>query len=122
MPWKPEDAERHKKGLSEKQKRAWAEIANSALKSCLASGEKESVCEARAIRIANAMVKRVKDSDNVERVIRLNAAPRQLREISGELRQETIRHDAETGVLTAEVIISQEAVLPYEGVGGRTYL
>ena len=32
MPWNPEDAEQHKKGLTDKQKRKWAAVANSALK------------------------------------------------------------------------------------------
>lgn len=31
MPWSPNDADRFKKGLSDKQKRQWAAIANAAL-------------------------------------------------------------------------------------------
>lgn len=46
MPWKAADASQHKKGLTSTQQKAWAEIANSALK--------EYGDEASAIRVANA--------------------------------------------------------------------
>lgn len=54
MPWKAEDAARHKKGLSDKQARAWARIANSVLKGCREKGGSD--CEGRAVRIANSKV------------------------------------------------------------------
>ena len=56
MPWKTEDVERHKKGLSDKDKRQWVATANSALKACLADDGDTEKCEGRAIRIANAAV------------------------------------------------------------------
>ncbi len=121
MPWDAEDADRHIKGLTDKQKQAWAAIANSVRKTCLAAGGSEKTCDARAIRIANQMAKRAHQADTVERVMRLNAEPRQLHEILGEMREDTIRHDEATGVLTAEVIISREAVLPYETPEGIVY-
>jgi len=56
VPWKTEDVERHKKGLSDKDKRQWVATANSALKACLADDGDTEKCEGRAIRIANAAV------------------------------------------------------------------
>jgi uncharacterized protein YdaT len=50
MPWKPADADRHKKGLDHTQRKRWAAIANSVLK--------ETGDEGRAIRIANSKAKR----------------------------------------------------------------
>jgi hypothetical protein len=51
MPWTVADVDRHKKGLSPEQKKAWVSIANSVLKSCHAKGGKD--CEGKAVRIAN---------------------------------------------------------------------
>ena len=56
MPWTAQDAERHKKGLSAKQKRQWAKVANSALQTCLDDGGSQQTCEASAIRQANGTV------------------------------------------------------------------
>jgi len=56
MPWTLTDVERHKKGLSDKDKRQWVATANSALKACLADDGDTKECEGRAIRIANAAV------------------------------------------------------------------
>jgi hypothetical protein len=56
MPWKPEDADKHKKGLTDKQKRQWAEIANSVRSNCLKEGKPESECDALAIKQANGAV------------------------------------------------------------------
>lgn len=117
MPWKAKDAEAHVKGLSKDQQHAWAVIANSARKKCISSGKDGKACDAQAIRVANAMAKKAKHSDSGERVIRLYETPRQLHEIaSGEIR--SVKHDEATGVLTAEVIISREAVLPYQQADG----
>jgi len=55
MPWRAEDADKHKKGLSAKQKRQWAEIANSVLRKCMADGGSEETCAASAIRQANGV-------------------------------------------------------------------
>lgn len=54
MPWNPSDVDKHKKGLSAKQKKRWAKIANSILSEC--KEMKQSNCEQRAIRIANSRV------------------------------------------------------------------
>ena len=53
MPWKASDAKRHsKKANSAKKSRQWSEVANSVL---AATGD-----EARAVRSANAAVKKSK--------------------------------------------------------------
>lgn len=52
MPWTAKDADRHIKGLSPEKKKAWAKIANAALKEYGGN-------EGRAIRTANAKVKQV---------------------------------------------------------------
>lgn len=56
MPWAPSDADRHKQNLSDRQKRQWAEVANSALQKCLAEGGERGACEASAVRQANGAV------------------------------------------------------------------
>ena len=57
MPWTVADVDKHKKGLTEKEKKQWVAIANSALSSCLKKGGKDNACEASAIRQANGSVK-----------------------------------------------------------------
>jgi len=53
MPWKPSDAPSHtKKANTEAKKKKWAKIANAALASCKAKGDKD--CEGYAIRVANS--------------------------------------------------------------------
>ncbi len=54
MPWTVADVDKHKKGLTDKQKKKWVKIANAVLKTCLA--ENGDDCEAKAIRIANDAV------------------------------------------------------------------
>lgn len=49
MPWSPQDASKHKKGLTDKQKRKWAKVANSQK----ARGEDD----ATAIKSANSVTK-----------------------------------------------------------------
>jgi hypothetical protein len=61
MPWTPEDAKRHKKGLTPKQAQQWSKVANSALSRCHAAGESD--CDGKAIRIANAAVDKSVDAD-----------------------------------------------------------
>ena len=56
MPWTPADARRHKKGLSSKQARQWAHVANAMLQRCLSRGGSPSRCEASAVRAANSAV------------------------------------------------------------------
>ncbi len=56
MPWTIEDVDKHKKGLSAKQKRQWVKIANSALQACMSKGGNDSSCAASAIRQANGSV------------------------------------------------------------------
>ena len=48
MPWKPEDAMKHKKGLDMTQSKKWAKIANNVLKNCMKDGGKN--CDAMAIK------------------------------------------------------------------------
>jgi hypothetical protein len=52
MPWKIEDVDKHKQGLSDEQKKKWCSIANAALADCEANGGED--CDAMAIRIANS--------------------------------------------------------------------
>ena len=54
MPWTPQDADKHIKGLAPRAKQVWANVANETLKSC--EGDD---CEAKAIKVANAAAKRV---------------------------------------------------------------
>ena len=54
MPWTANDADKHKKGLSEKQRKRWAAVANAVLKRCNQNSEDD--CEGKAIKIANARV------------------------------------------------------------------
>lgn len=58
MPWTPDDADRHNKGLTPEEKIRWARIANNVLKSCLGSGGNPKDCDSKAIRIANRVLKR----------------------------------------------------------------
>lgn len=61
MPWTAADASKHKKGLSAKQARQWAHVANSALARCQDAGQDD--CDGRAIRQANAAVEKSADGD-----------------------------------------------------------
>ena len=56
MPWTPADAHRHKRGLSARQARQWARVANSVQARCLADGGTQAACDASAIRQANGAV------------------------------------------------------------------
>ena len=53
MPWSPDDVDSHRKGLTDKQKETWCEVANKALKRCEDKGGKD--CEGSAIRQANSL-------------------------------------------------------------------
>jgi len=55
MPWTVGDVDRFKKGLTDKQKRKWVAVANSALAKCQKDGGSD--CDASAIRQANGSVK-----------------------------------------------------------------
>jgi hypothetical protein len=56
MPWNVADVDKHKKGLSDKQKKQWVRIANTALASCMKKGGTEEECAASAIRQANGVL------------------------------------------------------------------
>jgi len=57
MPWTASDAKGHtKKADTAKKQQRWAKVANDALKRCLADGRSQDVCEASAIRQANAVI------------------------------------------------------------------
>lgn len=64
MPFTISDVEKHKKGLSDSQKRQWVEIANSVLNKCISDGGTESSCDGSAIRQANGAV-----NNNMEFII-----------------------------------------------------
>lgn len=54
MPWTTEDVDKHKKGLTDKQKAQWVRIANAALEACKKKGGED--CEGSAIRQASGVV------------------------------------------------------------------
>ena len=56
MPWVVADVDRHKRGLTDSQKRQWIRIANSVLSRCLSGGGQRSTCEGSAIRQASGVV------------------------------------------------------------------
>lgn len=56
MPWTKADVDKHKKGLTDKQKEQWVAIANSVRESCLKEGKSEEVCDGLAIQQANGAV------------------------------------------------------------------
>ena len=57
MPWTVADVESKIGGLSPVQKKRWVEVANSALKACVAKGGTDEACAPKAIRTANAAAK-----------------------------------------------------------------
>ena len=65
MPWSVEDVDSKVKGLTDKQKKQWVAIANSTRDECISDGGDEKTCDAKAIRIANGTVKKVKESDEM---------------------------------------------------------
>lgn len=75
MPWAKGDVDKHKKGLSKKQKELWLKVANPARKACLdkikgtPTDEQVSACEGSAIRQANAVaggqMKEVRISESI---------------------------------------------------------
>jgi len=54
--------DRHKKGLTDKQKRQWAKVANSARARCIEKGGTGKKCDASAIRQANSVVGKSKEA------------------------------------------------------------
>jgi len=54
--WTITDVEKHKKGLTDKQKKQWVRIANSVLKRCMAKGGSEKDCAISAIKQTNGVV------------------------------------------------------------------
>lgn len=58
MPWSVADVDRFNKGLTPKQKQKWVIVANSVLRKCLDKGGSDSDCSAKAIKAANAAVKK----------------------------------------------------------------
>ena len=60
MPWTVEDVDKHKKGLTDKQKEQWVAVANSALERCEEKGGSD--CEASAIKQANSVVGKAEEA------------------------------------------------------------
>lgn len=52
MPWTAADAEKHKKGLTKKQRKKWAVIANAVREKCMTQGDKD--CDSKAVIFANS--------------------------------------------------------------------
>ena len=72
MPWQASDAKRHKAGLTPKQARQWASVANDALSRCEKAGESD--CEGRAIRQANSAVDKSAESTDLRLVVEASIA------------------------------------------------
>ena len=53
MPWTPQDASKHKAGLTSEQSKKWSKIANAVLKGCMKDTGDMKKCEGMAIKIAN---------------------------------------------------------------------
>src|SRR3990167_10185062 len=64
MPWSIRDVDKHKKGMTRKQKKQWVAVANSALKSCMDDGGSEEDCAASAIKQANGVAGESKETEN----------------------------------------------------------
>ena len=62
MPWTVADVESHIKGLSDKGKKIWVSVANSALSRCQEKGGED--CEGSAIRQANSVAKKQMEDEN----------------------------------------------------------
>lgn len=56
MTWHASDADRHRKDLTEDQKKKWASTANAVFTQCMASGGNKAQCEGKAVRIANSKI------------------------------------------------------------------
>lgn len=56
VPWTPKSALKHNKTLTDKESKTWAKIANAVLKRC--NDNNGSDCEAKAIKVANGVIKR----------------------------------------------------------------
>ena len=67
MPWTVADVDKHKKGLSDKQKKQWVRIANSVLARCMKKGGSEESCAASAIKQANGVLNTNSGSYSIQR-------------------------------------------------------
>jgi hypothetical protein len=56
MPWTVDDVDKHKKGLSDKQKKQWVRIANAVLAKCMKDGGSDEDCAPKAIKQANSVL------------------------------------------------------------------
>lgn len=65
IPWSPNDAQKHKSGLSKEEKKKWAEIANRVYKDCMKNGT-DKVCAPKAIKVANSKVGGKKNQEGDE--------------------------------------------------------
>jgi len=63
MPWTVADVDRHKEGLTDKQKETWIKVANDARKRCIDKGGSEKECDASAIKQANSVVGEQQEAD-----------------------------------------------------------
>lgn len=65
MPFKVEDVDKHKKGLKDKHKKQWVEIANSVMKSCMDDGGEKESCAVSAIKQANGKMNDVMANEDI---------------------------------------------------------
>lgn len=57
MPWTVDEVEKHKEGLSDKDKERWVAVANSTREACIKDGGDPDECDAKAIKMANGVTK-----------------------------------------------------------------
>jgi len=62
MPWAVDDVDGHMKGLSDKLKKLWVKVANSARKNCITKGGDEKECDVSAIKQANAIAGKAQEA------------------------------------------------------------
>jgi hypothetical protein len=105
MPWKVEDVEGIKKGLTVDQKETWVEVANKALASCEA--DDGSDCEASAIKQANSVVSKLGESVSLADSIR-EALEKHDARLKDEHHEETVERTEMTFDETSGVLVPQE--------------
>ena len=102
MPFQIEDVDKHKKGLTDKEKTQWVAIANSVYDKCLKDGGEDASCAVDAIKEANGATKErsIEDNDFELRTFQ----------------NEELRVNADSrNVFGTAIVFNRESQLIYEG-------
>jgi len=76
MPWNVSMVSRHTKlAKTNSEKRQWVKVANGARDACLKEGGTEEYCDAKAIRIANAHIRKMKNTESKWGKLNIAVAP-----------------------------------------------